>query len=36
LMKETLGNYRGLTDRCPELRELENRIRQLIESLTTL
>lgn len=34
LMKETLGNYRGLTDRCPELRELENRIRELIETLT--
>jgi hypothetical protein len=35
LMKETLGNYRGLTERCPELRELETRMCELIESFTT-
>jgi hypothetical protein len=33
LMKETLSNYRGLTNRCPELQELESRICRLIESL---
>lgn len=27
LMRETLGNYRGLLEVCPELRELENKLR---------
>lgn len=36
LMNQTLSNYRGLTDRCPELRNLENRICQLIKSLSPL
>lgn len=35
LMKQTLGNYRGLTERCPELRELQTRMCEVIESLTT-
>jgi hypothetical protein len=26
LMKETLANYQGLLERCPELAELEKRI----------
>ena len=29
LMKETLGNYRALLQRCPELAELERRLRAL-------
>jgi hypothetical protein len=32
LMNETLANYRGLKDRCPELRGLEERIRRLIQA----
>ncbi len=28
LMQETLRNYRGLRDRCPELKTLEDRIRE--------
>jgi hypothetical protein len=30
LMKETLRNYRGLKSRCPEIAELEERIRNII------
>jgi hypothetical protein len=31
LMSEALRNYRGMKDRCPELRQLEDRIRGAIE-----
>ncbi|MBO1346798.1 MAG: hypothetical protein EBE86_005075 [Hormoscilla sp. GUM202] len=30
LMRETLLNYRGLLDRCPELKELQRRIQNLL------
>ncbi|HLO51689.1 MAG TPA: hypothetical protein VK211_24970 [Kamptonema sp.] len=32
LMLETLQNYRGLLDRCPELKELQRRIQNLLAS----
>lgn len=32
LMRETLSNYRGLLDVCPELRELETRLRLLFKT----
>ena len=32
LMQETLKNYDGLLRRCPELRELQNRIREMFPS----
>jgi hypothetical protein len=35
LMKEALGNYDGMKQRCPELQELETRIRTHIASLPT-
>ena len=34
-MKEALGNYDGMKQRCPELQELETRIRAHIASLPT-
>ena len=33
LMKDTLQNYAGLLERCPELRSLENRIREIVEGV---
>jgi hypothetical protein len=33
LMQEALANYTGIKQRCPELQELENRIRAYIASL---
>ena len=30
LMKETLSNYRGLLELCPELKELDKRLRKLL------
>jgi hypothetical protein len=33
LMQETLRNYRGLLERCPELADLEKLIREALESL---
>jgi len=32
LMLETLKNYRGLLERCPELKELQSRIQNLLSS----
>lgn len=32
LMQETLRNYNGLLQRCPELRRLQNRIRRMLRS----
>ncbi len=32
LMQETLKNYDGLLQRCPELRELQNRIREMFRT----
>jgi len=35
LMKQALGNYDGMKQRCPELQELETRIRTHVASLPT-
>jgi hypothetical protein len=34
LMQKTLGNYRSLLALCPELADLENRIRQILSSIS--
>lgn len=31
LMRETLGNYKGLKSRCPELQELEDKVRNFLD-----